>query len=261
MMLVASPYNTFLGHGLGMLAETRALLDLWKYPMPGIGLAALAVASGRFTRLSAQRIKNIIKYVFAPRFLIDDFRPARILTQLKGSLANREFEQLVFVYTCRANPILGDFVRNVYWNLYSSGRESINNDDAREFVQRAVSDGLTNTAWPESRSRRVASDLTRCCGDFGLLETGSRSARQILPFNIQPRSLIALAYDLHFSGLGDNQVLSSEDWQLFGMEREDVLAELKRHALQGKLIVQSAGAITKISWLCKSIEEIASVVA
>ena len=41
----------------------------------------------------------------------------------------------------------------------------------------------------------------------------------------------------------------------------DILAELKRQALQSKVIVQSAGAITKISWLCKSVEEISDVVA
>jgi hypothetical protein len=261
MKVAEAQYNTFLQHGTSMFSETRTLLRLWKSPMPWQELAKLAVTSGDFAQISAQRIRNIVKYVFAPRYLVNDNQPARILQQLVDRITIRDFEQILFVYTCRANPILGDFVRNVYWNLYSSGKTSLGNEDALEFVLRAVSDGLTNTAWPETRSRRVASDITRCCADYGLLETGPKSVRQMQPFVITTKTLIALAYDLHFLGLGDNQVLAAEDWKLFGLERDDVLAELKRQALQGKLIVQSAGAVTKISWSCKSIEEIADVVA
>jgi hypothetical protein len=40
-----------------------------------------------------------------------------------------------------------------------------------------------------------------------------------------------LAYELHFSGLGDNALLTHEDWQLFGLAREDALEEIKRLSL------------------------------
>ncbi len=261
MMLVDAPYTTLLGHGLGMVAETRSLLELWTDGIHVSELYELALASGRFSQVSARRLKNIVKDCFAPRFMVENGRPARILQLVCPTLTNREFDQLLFVYVCRTNPILGDFVRKVYWGVYQSGRDVVTNEEARLFVQSAVSGGLTSKIWPETTTRRVASYLTGCCGDFGLLEGGAKSSRRILPFSIQPRTLIVLAYDLHFSGLGDNQMLASDDWHLFGLERDDVLAELKRQALQSKVIVQSAGAITKISWLCKSVEEISDVVA
>lgn len=261
MMVVDAPYTTLLGHGLGMVAETRSLLELWIEGIEASELYELALASGRFSQVSARRLKNIVKDCFAPRFMVDHGRPARILQLVSPALTNREFDQLLFVYTCRANPILRDFICKIYWGAYQSGRDAVTNDQAREFVRIAVSNGLTNKPWPEGTIRRVASNLSGCCGDFGLLEGGAKSSRRILPFSIQPRTLIVLAYDLHFSGLGDNQMLASDDWHLFGLERDDVLAELKRQALQSKVIVQSAGAITKISWLFKSVEEISDVVA
>ncbi len=48
-----------------------------------------------------------------------------------------------------------------------------------------------------------------------------------------------LAHDLHFRGVGDNALLRSPDWQLFGLEAEDALGELRRLSLRGELIVQS----------------------
>jgi hypothetical protein len=44
-----------------------------------------------------------------------------------------------------------------------------------------------------------------------------------------------LAYDLKFSGLGDNQIVSHPDWSLFGLEQADVKDQLKRMSLQKKL--------------------------
>jgi hypothetical protein len=45
------------------------------------------------------------------------------------------------------------------------------------------------------------------------------------------------------------------------LEPEDVLQELKRLALRGELIVQSAAAITQIGWKHKNMEEVAHVLA
>ena len=70
-----------------------------------------------------------------------------------------------------------------------------------------------------------------------------------------------LAHDLHFAGLGDNAVLSHLDWRIFGLAVYDVREELKRLALKGYLILQSAGDITRISWKYKTMEELCDVLA
>ena len=178
-----------------------------------------------------------------------------------GALATREFEQLLFLHTCRANPILADFVRQVYWMLYSAGRETVSNQVARDFVIQANHDGRTSIAWSETTIRRVSSYLTGCCADFGLLESGAKSVRRILPYRIEGRVVPMLAYDLHFAELGDNRILNHPDWELFGLGRDDVLDELKRLSLKGLLIIQTAGDVIRIGWPCKNFEELLHAVA
>ena len=244
-----------------MIDETRSLLQLWDEGIEPSMLSQSARASGRFPNMSARRVRNLVIECFSSRLINNDAGPAKLLKSLIDVLSSREFEQLLFLYTCRANAILADFVREVYWKMYSAGRETISNEDAQKFVVQANHDGKTSKLWSPTTIRRVSSYLTGCCADFGLLESGSKSVRKILPFRIERRVVIILAYDLHFAGLGDNRILTDSNWALFGLSREDVLTELKRLALKGLLIVQTAGSVTRITWQCKNIEELVHVIA
>ena len=249
-------YTSTLNAGLGMLQEIKMLLDLWHSGMTAIELQGIALESGRFPNISARRLRNFIFQGFAPLCLYDNGERAVLLQKLHPILTNREFEQWLFIYTCRTHAILADFVREVYWNAYVSGRDRLSNEEARAFVVRAVQDGQTTTPWSESTVMRVARYLTSYCADFGLLERGIRQVRSILPYWIEPHVAALLAYDLHFAGLGDNALLVHEDWALFGMDRPDVLEEMKRLALTGKVIVQVAGGVTKINWKYQTMEEL-----
>jgi hypothetical protein len=165
------------------------------------------------------------------------------------------------LFTSRANPILGDFIRQVYWERYAAGAGEISNDHARAFVERAVDDGKTATRWSDRTIQNVAGYLTGCCADYGLLENGQKTARRIAAFRMSPRVAAYLAHDLHFSGLGDNSVMSHQDWGLFGLGRDDALDELKRVSLTGLFIVQAAGDVVRISWKHRDMKALCDVLA
>ena len=256
-----SPYTTQLQAGLGLISETKTLLDLWA---PGVStnqLYLLALGSGRFPTMTARRLRNIVAECFAPRYLIADGTPAAHLKRLADKVPTTDLTQLLFLFTCRANPILGDFVRQVYWARYAGGHTQLTNEDARSFVERGIDDGKMIKRWSETTVRRVSAYLTGCCADYGMLERGLRSNRRILPFRISPTVVAYLAYELHSSGLGDNSILTPEDWLLFGMEREDVLEEMKRLSLKGLLIVQAAGDVIRMSWKQPNMEALCDVLS
>jgi hypothetical protein len=255
------PYTTQLQAGLGLVNETRTLLELWSPCMSAAQLYRRALDSGRFPAIAARRLLNIVCECFAPRYLTDHGKPAARLKRLSASLPTADLRQLMLIYTSRANPILGDFVRQVYWDRYSGGHPNITNDDARAFVERGIDDGKTAKRWSESTIRRVSAYLTGCCADYGLLERGLRSSRGILAFRISAPVAAYLAHELHTSGIGDNALLVHEDWQLFGLAREGVLEELKRLSLKGLLIVQAAGDAVRVGWKVHDMETLCDVLA
>jgi hypothetical protein len=262
-MMVAhdKAYTVRLGAGLGMIEETVILLDLWSDGMDTGTLTRTARESGRFPSMSASRLENLVSDGFALRYLVDNGAPARLLKALSPVMSRRELEQLMFLYTCRAHAILADFVRQVYWRAYAAGRDTLDNEVARTFIIRANQDGKTTTPWSDSTITRAARYVTGCCADFGLLERGHRTARRILSYRIEPQVVAILAHDLHFAGLGDNRLLADPDWALFGLEPNDVLSELKRLALKGAIIVQTAGGVTHIGWQYKTIDEVIDAIA
>lgn len=249
-------YTTKLGAGQGIVEETRILLDLWQPGMDANTLDQIALQSGQFQKLTARRIRNLVVEGFAPRFLREECPPAVYLKALKDILSSKEFIQLLYLYTCRAHSILYDFVQQVYWNTYSSGRNSLSNEEARSFVIRANQDGKTTSPWSDNMIERVAGYLTGTLADLGLLEDGRKSVREFQFYRLESRVLVYIAYDLRFSGHGDNSILSHPDWGLFGMDRNDVLNEFKRLALKGWWIIQSAGEVTRIGWQYASMEEL-----
>jgi hypothetical protein len=254
-------YTVQLGHGLGMIDEAYLLLGLWQEGMSPTDLYRAALNSGQFPTVSARRLHDLIIVGFSQRYLTENGRPAHYLNALGPVLSRKEFAQLLFLYTCRAHAVLADFVCQVYWMAYAAGRSLLSNDEARAWVVKAVQDGKTITPWTEGMVSRVASNLTGCCADFGLLEPGARSVRRILPYRIESRTAAFVAYDLHGAGLGDNAVLAHPDWALFGLERMDVLEEMKKLALKGLLIVQAAGGVTKMSWQLPGMEALIDVLA
>jgi len=255
------PYTTQLQAGLGLIQETQTLLQLWEPGMDTATLSRTVLESGQFPNVSARRLRNIVKECFAPRYLTENAQPASLLKELSNVLSSADTQQLLFRYTCRANSILRDFVTQVYWPHYASGHDALNPEQAQEFVTRANQSGKTTRLWSESTNKRVSSYLLGCCADFGLIEKGRGNLRKIVPYHCRPKVACVIAYDLHFTGVGDNAIMAHPDWELFALERPEVLDLLKRLALRGLLILQVASDVVRISWKCKNVEELRHALA
>ncbi len=254
-------YTTRLGAGLGLIEETKILLRLWE---PGISvkqLHQLALRSGALPELTSRRLLNIVAEGFGPRYLVDDAKSAKFLKCVDSLLSGTEFKQILFLHTCRANLILADFVKEVYWPRYAQGAAELTNLDADSFIRRSLDDERMHKRWSESVVKRVASYLLGCLSDYGLLKGEHSSRRKFAPFQISSNVALYLAYDLHFSGVGDNSLLEHGDWKLFGLEDQEVLDVMKKLSLKGAFIVQAAAGLVKISWKYNSLAEVCHVIA
>ena len=252
-------YTTQLQAGLGLLSEMRQLIQVYQPGMTPSQLYDAALDSGLFPLVTARRLRNIVAECFAPRFLREP-HVANHLKHLVDRLTANELNQLMFLHTARANLILADFVREVYWPRYAAGRNDLELEDARSFVTNSVREGKTQKPWSETTIKRISSYLMGCCVDYGLLISTGRNQRSIAAYRILPKVAAYLAHDLKLSGMGDNQVISSPDWALFGMERSDVREQFKRMSLQGLLIYQSASDVVHIGWNYSNMEELIDVI-
>ena len=255
-MNTPGPYTVMLAKGQGMVSETILLLKAWQPGMSPAELGQLLREQGLIAKASARRASDLVKEVFAPRFLCDDARPAKYLRALvENDLGSEKLRQLFLLHTARANAILRDFIVEVYWKHYSAGAAFLQTPDALTFILGAHATGRIPRPWSESMKIRMAQYLLACLTDFGLTRDRPKAGKEIRPFAILNSTTLYLAHEAHFAGLSDHAVLDHADWKLFGLDRRGVLEELRKVADEGHFIVQFSGDLLRVSWKYKTMEE------
>jgi hypothetical protein len=253
-------YTTQLQAGLGLREETKSLFELWQPGMNTQQLCDVALESGAFPNVTARRLRNIVAECFFPRYLRNEGIAAQVKSLLPALSAN-EMTQVLYLYTARSNFILAEFVKHVYWQKYAAGYPAILTEESKSFVELGLQEGKMKKSWSESTIKRVSSYVLGCLVDYGFLEIENRTERRLTPPRLSEKVAVYLAYELHFSGLGDNAVINHPDWQLFGLEPFDVREELKALAVNRRWIFQAAGSVVQISWAYNSMEEVIDAIS
>lgn len=116
----------------------------------------------------------------------------------------------------------------VYWRLAEGGQSTVQPADLLGFFAQAVESGKVPAQWSEAVSIKVARGIVAAWEGFRLVGPRSRGSHQILGYRVRDDMCVYLAYQLHFEGHSDSEVVRHPDWQIFGLKASDV-----RHRLHG----------------------------
>jgi hypothetical protein len=261
-MTTAPHYTTNLSKAQGMVPETLELLELWEPGMSVGELKSRVRAMGALGKATQVRVDDLVARGFAQRFLSGDGKPAQWLRHLLLTRAPRALlRQLILIYTARANLILHDFIREVFWVKYASRAVELTKPDARDFIERAVSRGALEKRWSDYMMERASRNLLGTLADFELIAGNRFGRRHIRPMFILPETVVFLAYELHFGGVEDQELVRHRDWGLFGLPPADVISSLDKAASQGHLFVQHSGSLLRLEWNYHTMEEMLDALA
>ncbi|WP_413525603.1 BrxA family protein [Photobacterium phosphoreum] len=253
-------YTTQLSTGLALNDEMKLILNVWQPGMSNQDLIKECLQSGVFSNITATRLRNMLSGCFTPRFLHYE-KAAENAKYVIDKLPINDVCLILYIYTLRANFILRQFLIQVYWQRYSSGYNFILVEEAKSFINQGLQEGMMKKPWSETTIKRNASYLIGCLVDYGFLEVVNRTERKLTPPSLSNNVIVYLAYELHFSGLGDNAIINHPDWQLFGLEPSDVREELKALSVNRHWIFQAAGSVVQISWAYNNMEEVIDVIS
>jgi hypothetical protein len=249
-------YTTALCKGQGMIPETLTLLKEWAPGMAAPDLYKIVLECGLIPKATAGRVKDIVSRVFGPRYLSGDAEPAKYLKRLlEAGYGADELSQLLLLYCARTYPELRDFITEIYWPRYAAGAGFLYRQDSDVFFRNAYESGKLPNKWTDESRTKIARYLLAALTDFKLIGPAVKDHRQILSFGIQEFTTLYLVHELHFSGVGDQGLMTHPDWQIFGLESYDVLEEMRAVASRGRFVVQHSGQILRIAWGFKTMEE------
>lgn len=245
-------YNSELLKCTGLIQETIVLIETYEPGMTKNEFCSLVMESNLLSKATNTRIKDIIERAFYRRYVNENKDTVENLKYLRTKyVSNDAFIQLLLVYTGRANAILSDFIKMVYYDAINKGYQFIDTTDPKKFIEEAIKDGRIEKPWSDSTKIKLARHIIATMADFKLLDKN----KKILPYHIFDLTVNYLIHELHFSGLSDDQIILANDWSLFGLNTEDILQTIERLSFQGHYIYQHSGELLKISWKYKSMKE------
>jgi hypothetical protein len=245
-------YNSNLLKGTGLIQETLVLLEAYDPKESSLDFQKRVVSTGILSKSTDNRVIDIVRNVFADRYLGYEIEVPVFLKDMRDNYVSIDvITQLFYLYTCRANPILGDFVREIYFPLASKSFVKLKSTDPKDFIRDALSDGRIPTSWSPSTISKVSEHMIASLIDFNLIERN----KTILPYRIIDLSANYLLHELHFRGFSDNDIWKHKDWELFDLNPSEVIRTIERISFYGSFIFQFSGEILKLSWNYKTMEE------
>jgi hypothetical protein len=256
------PYTIAICKGSALLDETRALLRAWQLDENLAAFDARVLRQDILGKTTACRTRDIVRRVFAHRYLRPDDHPARHVKRLLASLGPGPwFGDLCLLYAARADRLLRDIVVEFYWPAVEQGRLTILPPAVVAFLREAQRQGRMRKPWSSAVQVRVARGLLKALTDFGLLREVARGRRETASYHPTDLALVYLAHDLHAAGLTDASVLDHPDWDLYGIARSHRFEVLNRLAGDGWWIAQGAGTVVRITWKYDTLGEAVDALA
>lgn len=252
-MNMAMRYNTNLLRGTGLVQETIRLLNVYQQGETMTDFASRVIADDVLAKPSEHRVRIILSIAFFPRYVAPGTSVTSALQRLLHQHVGVEaLTQLFLVYTSRANPILGDFLRTSYWRLVNQEVRTLPPKAVKEFIAEANSNGSIIRLWSPKTVDGMSEHLTACLIDFRLIEKN----RNIIPYYPFDAPILFVLHELHLQGIGDTALLTQPEWQWLGLSTASLLRHLERLAAQGHFIMQYSGELLRISWRYTSLAQV-----
>lgn len=243
-------YTTELSQGAGLINETLSLLYAFQDGMNREDLLEYARKNDTLSCQTDIRLHHIIYRVFYHRFLKTNKEIPMWLKRVREQgLPLKQFIQLLFIYCAREHAVLFDFIVEVLNKAKETKKTNIDVSCIRVFMMDAVQNG--KASWSEAMQKKNAGYVRSTLIDFELLDKNCN----ILPYEPSDFTILYLMYEQHFAGLSDMAIWEMQEWQLFNLDRHQVLARIMHLSLRGAYIAQTSGDLLNISWNYQTMEE------
>jgi|SRR5215831_361747 len=257
----SAPYTIAISKGSALLNEMKALLRAWTPGEPLKEFSERVVQKDVLGKTTAQRANDVVRRVFANRFLVPDQAPAKYLHRLlQGNKSGQVFSDLCLLYSARNDALLRDVIVSGYWPAVAEGHLFLTPKEVVQFFRKAEEQGRIPRPWSEPVKIKVARGLLRALAEYGLIREVGRQ-RELIMYHPTDEAIVFLAYELHFSGLSDAALVACGDWNLFGLKEREVVTAMDRLAGEGWWLTQAAGSVVRVSWRYNQMEEVVDALA
>jgi hypothetical protein len=180
--------------------------------------------------------------------------PTQALARMVAHAPDRQNQRLVLFYElCRSLPIVHDSVIDCVYPRYAAGYSELDASDIQAFFDAVSQDHREISTWsPQTRSK-IVSNILSILRDFGLLEGTQR--KRFVRLYVPLPAFVYVLYRLAGDGLTPAaELIAADDWKLYLLEREEILALLEEASAAGHCTYKRRGDIQSLDLTYPSLE-------
>ena len=230
-----------------MIAETYAVFSAWDF------------AQSKRANLDHLRADNFIGasshtwLVDVAKVLNRRFDPSgrdRPLVELaQAHLALDTWRPLLLWHITRDEFLLRDFLETWLFAAYDDGAFRLRPEQLDDYLASLRKRGaITEHAWSEQTTHRVAAGLLKIAVDFGLLRGSVH--KEFASYHLPEPAFLYLLHALRDAGVHPSKLVLAPAWRMFLMRPADVEHELLRLHQFRKLDYQVAGSLVQLTLPC-----------
>jgi hypothetical protein len=172
-------------------------------------------------------------------------RDRALVVLAKGRCPVDEWRPIALWHMTRDEFLLRDFLETWLYQAYEEGTYRVRPEDVATYLSGIRERGaVTEHAWTDATTDRVAAGLLRAAADFGLL-TGTVH-RQFAGYHLPERAFLYVMHALRDRGVTPRHVVPSSEWRMYLMRPAEVEREVLRLHQFRRLRYEAAGSVVEL---------------
>ena len=183
-------------------------------------------------------------------------RDRALVVLAQGGCPLDEWRPLMLWHMTRDEFLLRDFLESWLFAAYDAGAFRVRPEELHDYLATLRKRGaVTEHAWSDETTRRVAAGLLKLAVDFGLLR--GTVHKEFASYHLPERAFLYLLHAMHDARVHPSKLVAAPAWRMFLMRPADVEQELLRLHQFRKLDYQVAGSLVQLALPCGSATEYA----
>jgi hypothetical protein len=156
------------------------------------------------------------------------------------------WKPILLWHMTRDEFLLRDFLIHWLYPLFQTGALRMRPRELDDFLLGlAHRGGETQHEWSEATRQRVAAGLLKAAADFGLIR--GTAVKEFASYSLPERSFLYILHAMRDQHVSPARIISSEDWQMYLMDSDQVEHELFRLHQFKKLDYEAAGTLLQLT--------------
>ena len=231
MEKIENTYSSRISSALSLIKETKILFHALATNKTLDQIYDEVINDNLFDKTALESRKKAFSAIKNRFYLNPEVNNEILQTIVKSNLDDSIKNHIIYYYFSKSEIIVYDITTKFLYNMFLEGKLIITKNDILDFLELQTKTHKEITKWTKSTKEHIVQHYLAIMKDFGFIK-GSIKKQFNVPF-IPPEIILFIIFEKLEIKKNINQILNSDDFKLFFLDKDDLIHYLEEGAKMG----------------------------